>query len=51
MERQMSQVHDLLEQSPPQSDVDETSDEKESELRSFFSFPFSSDEVYQVGIF
>ncbi|OJA16546.1 hypothetical protein AZE42_00643 [Rhizopogon vesiculosus] len=50
MERQTSQMHDLLEQSPPQSDVDETSEGKESGLRSFFNFPFSSDEVYQQGL-
>lgn len=33
---------------PPQPDVNEI-DGRDTRLRSFFSFPFSSDEVYQVG--
>lgn len=48
MERQTSPMRDFSGQSPPQSDVNET-DGKDTGLRSFFSFPFSSDEVYQVG--
>jgi len=49
MERQASPMLDFSGQSPPQSDVNET-DGKETGLRSFFSFPFSSDEVYQQGL-
>ncbi|KAG2134102.1 hypothetical protein DEU56DRAFT_412261 [Suillus clintonianus] len=37
------------EQSPLRSDTDETSGE-ETALRSFFAFPFSSDDVYQQGL-
>ncbi|KAG0699065.1 hypothetical protein DFH29DRAFT_938296 [Suillus ampliporus] len=40
---------DFSEQSPLQSDGNETSG-KENALRRFFSFPFSSDEVYQQGL-
>ncbi|KAJ8585261.1 hypothetical protein M405DRAFT_865537 [Rhizopogon salebrosus TDB-379] len=47
MERQTSPMRDFSGQSPPESDVNET-DGKDTGLRSFFSFPFSSDEVYQV---
>jgi len=48
MERQTSPVPDLSE--PPRSGINET-DGKEvtGSLRSFLDFPFSSDEVYQVG--
>jgi len=47
MERQTSPMGDLPEQSPPQSAPNETI----GKLRSFLSFPFSSDEVYQVSTY